>query len=66
MDKFYFILVTKAKLVIVKHKNLFFFLNVEIYDDKNMWSSLNSNTNFYKELENLFGIIYTETFNAID
>ncbi len=40
---FSLILVTKSKLIIIKYKYLFLIFNIEIYDDKNMWSSINSN-----------------------
>ncbi len=31
-----------------------------------MWSSINANTNFYKEVENLFGILFIETYAGIE
>ena len=46
----------KSKLILIKYKSLFLFLNLEIYEDKNIWSSFNMNTNFYKEIEVLFSI----------
>ncbi len=55
-----FYIVTKNKLILLKYKSLFIVFNLEIYDEKNMWSSINSNTNFYKEIENLFSILYNE------
>ena len=33
----------------------------EIYEDKNYWTTINSNTNFYREIESLFSLIYNES-----
>ena len=55
----------KTKLIIIKYKSLFVILNLEIYEDKNIWSSINNNTNFYKEIENLFTIVHNETYNVV-
>lgn len=52
----------KSKLILVKYKWLFVLINLEIYEDKNIWSSINSNTHFYKEIENLFTIIHNESY----
>lgn len=54
----------KSKLVLIKFKSLFILLNLQIYEDKNLWSSINNNTNFYKEIENLFNIVHSETYNS--
>jgi hypothetical protein len=55
-------LVLKSKLILIKYKSLFIILNLEIYEDKNIWSSINANTNFYKEIENMFNIVHNETY----
>ena len=33
-----------------------------IYEDKNYWTTINSNTNFYKEIESLFSIVYNDSY----
>jgi hypothetical protein len=53
----------KSKLILIKYKTLFIILNLEIYEDKNIWSSINSNTNFYKEIESLFSIVHGEIYS---
>ncbi len=54
----------KSKLVLIKFKSLFIILNLEIYEDKNIWSSINSNSNFYREIENLFNIVHNESYES--
>jgi hypothetical protein len=54
----------KSKLVLIKFKSLFILLNLQIYEDKNIWSSININSNFYREIENLFNIVHNETYNT--
>ena len=56
------VLLTKNKLAFIKYKYLFVVIQIEIYEDKNYWSTINSNTNFYKEIESLFSIVYNATF----
>ena len=56
------VLLTKNKLAFIKYKYLFAVIQIEIYEDKNYWSTINSNTNFYKEIESLFSIVYTASF----
>ncbi len=55
---------TKSKLIIIKQKCMFIIINLEIYEDKNLWSSINHNATFFKEIENLFGIVYSESYNS--
>ena len=55
------VLLTKNKLAFIKYKSLFIAIQIEIYEDKNYWTTINSNTNFYKEIESLFSIIYNES-----
>ena len=55
------ILLTKNKLAFIKFKSLFIAIQIEIYEDKNYWTTINSNTNFYKEIESLFCIVYNES-----
>lgn len=52
------VLLTKNKLAFIKYKSLFISIQIEIYEDKNYWTTINANTNFYKEIESLFCIIY--------
>ena len=56
------VLLTKNKLAFIKYKSLFIAIQIEIYEDKNYWSTINSNTNFYKEIESLFSIIYHDSY----
>ena len=56
------VLLTKNKLAFIKYKYLFVVIQIEIYEDKNYWSTINSNTNFYKEIESLFSIVYNVSF----
>ena len=56
------ILLTKNKLAFIKYKSLFIAIHIEIYEDKNYWNTINSNTNFYKEIESLFNILYLESY----
>ena len=57
------VLLTKNKLAFIKYKYLFVVIQIEIYEDKNYWSTINSNTNFYKEIEELFSMVYNVSFN---
>ena len=57
------VLLTKNKLAFIKYKYLFVVIQIEIYEDKNYWSTINSNTNFYKEIEGLFSMVYNVSFN---
>ena len=56
------VMLTKTKMSFVKYKSLFVVIEIEIYEDKNFWSTINSNTNFYKEIEILFSLIHGETY----
>ena len=56
------VMLTKTKMSFVKYKSLFIVIEIEIYEDKNFWSTINSNTNFYKEIEILFSLIHGETY----
>ena len=56
------VLLTKNKLAFIKYKYLFVVVQIEIYEDKNYWSTINSNTNFYKEIEGLFSLVYNVSF----
>ena len=56
------VLLTKNKLAFIKYKYLFVVIQIEIYEDKNYWSTINSNTNFYKEIEGLFSLVYNVSF----
>ena len=56
------VLLTKNKLAFIKYKYLFIVIQIEIYEDKNYWTTINANTNFYKEIESLFSIIYNESY----
>ena len=58
------LLVMKSKLIMVRYKSLFVLINLEIYEDKNVWASINSNTNFYKEIEVLFGLVQNEVYQT--
>ena len=58
------VMLTKNKMAIIKYKALFIVVQIEIYEDKNIWSTINTNTNFYKEIENLFSIVHGETYNS--
>ena len=55
------VLLTKNKLAFIKYKYLFIVIQIEIYEDKNYWTTINSNTNFYREIESLFSLIYNES-----
>ena len=55
------VLLTKNKLAFIKYKSLFIAIQIEIYEDKNYWTTINANTNFYKEIESLFSIIYNSS-----
>ena len=55
------VLLTKNKLALIKYKSLFIAIQIEIYEDKNYWTTINSNTNFYREIESLFSLIYNES-----
>ena len=55
------VLLTKNKLAFIKYKSLFIAIQIEIYEDKNYWTTINSNTNFYREIESLFSLIYNES-----
>ena len=57
------VLLTKNKLAFIKYKSLFIAIQIEIYEDKNYWTTINSNTNFYKEIESLFSIVYNDSYN---
>jgi hypothetical protein len=63
MRKKFYNIVTKSKLIFIKLKFLIVIINLDIYEDKNLWSSINYNTSFFKEIENLFNIIHNETYN---
>ena len=56
------VMLTKNKMAIIKFKSLFIIIHLEIYEDKNLWSTINTNTNFYKEIELLFSIVHGETY----
>ena len=56
------VLLKKNKLAFIKYKSLFIVIQIEIYEDKNYWTTINANTNFYKEIESLFSIIYNESY----
>ena len=56
------VLLTKNKLAFIKYKYLFIVIQIEIYEDKNYWTTINSNTNFYKEVESLFSIVYNDSY----
>ena len=56
------VMLTKNKMAIIKFKSIFIIIHLEIYEDKNLWSTINSNTNFYKEIELLFSIVHGETY----
>ena len=56
------VLLTKNKLALIKYKSLFIAIQIEIYEDKNYWTTINSNTNFYKEIESLFSIVYNDSY----
>ena len=56
------VLLTKNKLAFIKYKSLFIAIQIEIYEDKNYWTTINSNTNFYKEIESLFSIVYNDSY----
>ena len=58
------VLLTKNKLAFIKYKSLFIAIQIEIYEDKNYWTTINSNTNFYKEIESLFSIVYNDSYNS--
>ena len=58
------VMLTKNKLAIIKYKSLFIMIQIEIYEDKNYWSTINANTNFYKEIENLFSIVHGEMYSG--
>ena len=57
------VLLTKNKLAFIKYKSLFIAIQIEIYEDKNYWTTINANTNFYKETESLFSIIYNSSYD---
>ena len=57
------VLLTKNKLAFIKYKSLFIAIQIEIYEDKNYWTTINANTNFYKEIESLFSIIYNSSYD---
>lgn len=57
------VLLTKNKLIFIKYKCLFIAIQIEIYEDKNYWTTINSNTNFYQEIESLFNIVYNESYS---
>lgn len=59
-------IVTKNKMSIIKYKALFIVIQIEIYEDKNFWSTINTNTNFYKEIESLFSLVHGETYSSSD
>ena len=54
----------KSKLIIIKYNFLFIIMNIEIYEDKNIWHTINNNSNFYKEMDILFSIVHNDTFNS--
>ena len=58
------VLLTKNKLAFIKYKSLFIAIQTEIYEDKNYWTTINSNTNFYKEIESLFSIVYNDSYSS--
>jgi hypothetical protein len=58
------IIVMKSKLILIRYKSLFVLINLEIYEDKNVWSSINNNTNFYKEIEILFSLVQNEVYQT--
>jgi len=58
------VMLTKNKMAIIKFKSLFIIIHLEIYEDKNLWSTINTNTNFYKEIELLFSIVHGETYTG--
>ena len=57
------VLLTKNKLAFIKYKSLFIAIQIEIYEDKNYWTTINANTNFYKEIESLFSKIYNSSYD---
>jgi hypothetical protein len=58
------VMLTKNKMALIKYKSLFIVIQIEIYEDKNFWSTINANTNFYKEIENLFALVHGETYSS--
>jgi len=54
----------KSKLIIIKYNFLLIVMNIEIYEDKNIWHTINNNSNFYKEMDVLFSIVHNDTFNS--
>lgn len=51
-------------MIIIKHKCLFACLQIEIYDDKNLWSNIFNNTNFFEQVRQLFNLIHTSIYNT--
>ena len=51
-------------MILIKYNFLFIIMNIEIYEDKNNWSVVNNNQNFFKEMDNLFKVVHNETFNS--
>jgi hypothetical protein len=58
------IMLMKSKLIVIKFKSLFILINLEIYEEKNTWSSINTNSNFYREIESLFSIVHAESYET--
>ena len=54
----------RNKLIIVKYKSLFIGLQIEIYDDKNLWSNIFNNTNFFSNAEHLFSLTHSFMYNT--
>lgn len=49
---------TKNKLIIIRHRFLFIGVQLDIYDDKNMWNVIYSRTPFIREAEKLLDLAY--------
>ena len=57
------VMLVRSKLVIIKVKALFLILNIEMYEDKNVWAKIYNNTNFINEMEVLHHIMHNLRYN---
>ena len=58
------VMLTRNKLIIIKYRHLLVGIQLEIYDDKNYWSNIFNNTNFFSNAEHLFNLAHCGIYNT--
>lgn len=53
-------------MIFIKVRAMLIIINLEIYEDKNVWNSIYNNTYYFKEVEIFMNMIHNEVYNIID